>query len=70
MKIYLVRHGQTNNNIKKLFNTEDEDINEKGIQQAEILREKIKDIDYDIIISSPLLRATHTANIVNARDKK
>ena len=70
MKIYLVRHGKTNSNLKKLFNTEDEDINEIGIQQAETLREKIKDINYDIIISSPLLRAMHTANIANVKNKR
>ena len=52
MKIYLIRHGEVDQ--YKNFNKEDEDLNETGIKQAEELRKTIKDIDYDIIISSPL----------------
>lgn len=70
MKIYLVRHGQCESNVIGRYNFVDEDINGSGIKQAEELREKIKEIDYDIVISSPLLRALHTAKIINAKDKK
>lgn len=69
MKIYLVRHGEVNHNLLNLYNREDEDLNETGIKQAEKLREKIKDIDYNIVISSPLSRAKHTANIINIKEK-
>lgn len=69
MKIYLIRHGQVNSNLRKLYNNQDEDLNETGIKQAEQLREKIQDIPYDIIISSPLVRARHTANIINEKNK-
>lgn len=70
MKIYLVRHGQCESNVVGRYNFVNEDINETGIKQAEDLREKIKDIDYDIIISSPLIRALHTAQIINANEKQ
>ena len=70
MKIYLIRHGESDSNIKYVYNHKDEDINQKGIEQAETLREKIKNIDYDIIISSPLLRAKHTAEIINIKNKE
>ena len=70
MKIYLVRHGQCDSNVIGRFNFVDEDINETGIKQAEDLKEKIKSIDYDIVISSPLLRAKHTAGIINVNNKK
>lgn len=69
MKIYLVRHGEVNHNLYGLYNREDEDLNETGIKQAEQLREKIKNIEYDFIISSPLSRARHTANIINIENK-
>ena len=69
MKIYLVRHGQCESNVIGRCNLIDEDINETGIKQAEDLREKIKDINYDIVISSPLVRAFHTADIINAKNK-
>ncbi len=68
MKIYLVRHGQTDHNADGVYCAQDIDINLKGIIQAEILRDKIKDISYDIVISSPLKRAKHTANIINVNN--
>ena len=68
MKIYLVRHGQCESNVIGRYII-DEDINETGIKQAEDLREKIKDINYDLVISSPLARAFHTADIINAKNK-
>ena len=70
MKIYLVRHGQCESNVIGRYNFVDEDINEMGIKQAEDLREKIKDLDYDIVISSPLVRALHTAKIINTNGKE
>jgi len=70
MKIYLVRHGQCDSNVILRYNFKDEDINANGIKQAEALRELIKNINYDIVISSPLVRAVHTANIINANNKE
>jgi len=70
MKIYLVRHGQCESNVIGRYNFVNEDINETGIKQAEDLKEKIKDIDYDIVISSPLVRAIHTAKIINANGRE
>lgn len=72
MKIYLVRHGQTDSNLKKIYDNVklDEDINENGIKQAEELRDKIKNLKFDIIYSSQLKRAIHTANIINYNNNK
>ena len=68
MKVYIVRHGEVATNALKIFNTETEDLNEKGIEQAKELREKIQDISFDIMISSPLVRARHTAEIINSKN--
>ena len=46
MKVYIVRHGQTDSNLSKTYNSESEDINSNGIKQAEILSEKIKNLKY------------------------
>ena len=70
MKIYLVRHGQCDSNVIGRYNFVDEDLNEIGVKQAEDLKDKIKDINYDIVISSPLIRALHTAKIINAKNKE
>ena len=42
MKIYVVRHGETNMGKNKVIATEEEPLNENGIQQAIILGEKLK----------------------------
>ncbi len=64
MKIYIARYGQTTTNMLKCHSYENDDLTELGIQQAEELKEKIKDIKFDAIIISPLLRTKHTAEII------
>ncbi|MCI8548220.1 MAG: histidine phosphatase family protein [Bacilli bacterium] len=70
MKVYIVRHGQVPHNALGQYNITDEDLTELGINQAEELRDKIKNMDFDIIISSPLNRAKHTAEIININSQK
>ena len=70
MKIYLIRHGQVNHNLYGIYSNVDEDLNETGIRQALTLKERIRDIHYDIIYSSPLIRAKHTAEIINSAHKQ
>lgn len=70
MKVYIVRHGQTTNNALEFHSLEDDDLTELGIKQAEELRDKIKDMNFDIIISSPLARTKHTTEIINVNNIK
>lgn len=70
MNIYLVRHGETEHNRLGYYSNEDEDLNENGIKQAYKLKELIKDIPYQICYCSPLLRAKHTAEILNEESDK
>lgn len=65
MKIYIVRHGQIPNNALKRHTNPYEDLTDIGIKQAEKLRDEIKDIKFDVIYTSPFLRAKHTAKILN-----
>ena len=64
MKIYIVRHGEVPHNVKREYNNNNEDLTDIGIKQGLKLREQIKNIKFDKIISSPLLRTIHTANIL------
>lgn len=64
MKLYLVRHGQTDWNLKhKEQGQVDIPPNETGIEQAKNLRTKLKSYDFDICYCSPLKRAAQTAEI-------
>lgn len=65
-RICLVRHGLTEYNAqRKLQGSSDIPLNAEGESQAESAREKLKDYDFDAIISSPLIRAYRTAEIIN-----
>lgn len=66
-KIYIIRHGQTDWNVKhKLQGGTNIPLNETGRQMAVDASEKYKDLHVDICYSSPLDRAFETANIVLA----
>lgn len=66
MKIYTVRHGQTEWNKKGLYQGKtDVPLNEEGKKQATLVKEKLKDKKIDLIISSPLKRAKETAEIIS-----
>ena len=63
--IYLTRHGETEWNIeKRLQGRGDSPLTKDGIQRAKELRDRIKNIDIDVIYSSPIKRALNTANIL------
>lgn len=69
MKLYFVRHGQTDANASMTNGHSiaelDEPLNAIGIKQAEELAEQLKDIKFDALVSSPLKRAVQTAEIIN-----
>lgn len=65
MKIYLVRHGQTDWNVRHLAQGRtDIPLNETGRRQAMELRDKVRELHFDVCYSSPLTRALETAKIV------
>ena len=63
--IYIVRHGQTDWNVEGRYQgRKDIELNEVGINQAKQLKEKLSNIKFDIVFSSPLKRAYKTAQII------
>ncbi len=65
MRLYIIRHGETDWNVKgRLQGQTDTPLNEKGIRLAEITAEGMKEISFDLAITSPLERARQTAEIV------
>jgi uncharacterized phosphatase len=62
--IYVIRHGQTDlNKERKMQGRSGLPLNEYGVEQAENLGKKIKDIKFDYVFSSPQKRAIQTAEL-------
>jgi len=62
LRLILVRHGQTDANLKRVLQGQsDGPLNATGLQQAETLARHLKDSAIDQIFSSPLRRAQETA---------
>ncbi len=69
MKIYVIRHGRTKLNDEGKYNGNvDEDINETGINQAIEASKKVKELNIDLVICSPLKRTKHTMQLVNVNN--
>ncbi|MEK7165592.1 MAG: histidine phosphatase family protein, partial [Patescibacteria group bacterium] len=63
--LYIVRHGQTEFNVKGLMQGHnDSPLTNLGEIQACALAEEFKDIHFDEVYSSDLLRAKRTAEII------
>ncbi|WPC39925.1 histidine phosphatase family protein [Clostridium sp. JS66] len=68
MKVFLIRHGQTDWNLKeKIQGSCDTELNDTGIKQAEELSNKLLEGKYKFskIYSSPQRRAIRTAKILS-----
>ena len=65
MILYVVRHGQTDKNKFGLVQGQTEaDLNDVGISEAKKLQSLVKNLNIDVVISSPLRRAKDTAKII------
>ena len=70
-KLILIRHGQTEMNAQNLyFGKLNPPLNDLGTEQAYMAKEKLSNIAYDCIYSSPLERTRETAEICNYLDKE
>jgi len=65
MIFYLVRHGEIESNIKKVYaGWSEEELTEKGVLQAEEAGKSLRDKEIDRLYCSPLKRAVQTAEII------
>ena len=65
-KVYLVRHCESlSNEMKVAAGHTDFDISERGARQLQYLAERFKEVELDVIYSSPLQRAYKTALAIN-----
>ncbi|MHB8651857.1 MAG: histidine phosphatase family protein [Minisyncoccota bacterium] len=68
--VYIVRHGETEMNAQGIVQGHvDSPLTETGVAQAHALGEQFKDISFDAVFSSDLVRAQRTAEIVTLEKK-
>ncbi len=68
MRLYIMRHGETDwNKEKRLQGRSDIPLNDFGRKLAYKTREGLKDVRFDLVITSPLARAKETAEIVKGK---
>lgn len=65
MRLYIIRHGETDwNQAGRLQGQTDIPLNENGIRLAQVTGAGMKHIPFDLAITSPLKRARQTAELV------
>lgn len=65
MKLYVTRHGQTAWNRENIVcGTTDISLDETGMEQARETGRKLRDVPFDRVICSPMLRARQTARLI------
>lgn len=71
MLLYIIRHGETALNVKGcLQGWVDEPLNENGRDLARETGKGLRDVHFDLIITSPLKRARETAELVTEASRK
>jgi len=67
MKLYFVRHGETIDNAKRHYQSNNSPLSKLGRQQAQILAKRLQNFTLDSILCSPLRRTQETGQIINER---
>lgn len=62
--IYFVRHGQSEDNVKHVFQSPDSPLSENGKQQAKSIARRISKLNFQALIASPLKRVKQTAEAI------
>lgn len=65
--VYFVRHGESEDNAHPVFQATDSPLSAKGREQAAKIAERASKLNYEALISSPLPRASQTAEAVAKR---
>ena len=70
MKLYLIRHGETDYNRNRRIQGQcDIPLNDYGRKLAYQTAEGLRDVPFDAVFTSPLVRAKETARIVMGERK-
>ena len=68
-ELWLVRHGETEwSRNGRHTGTTDLDLTEKGVEVACTLKDRLADMSFDMVLTSPLTRARRTADLAGFGD--
>lgn len=71
MILIITRHGETDYNVKGILQGQiQSELSENGLDQSKSLADALKDIDFNMIYTSFLLRSIKTAEMVNKTHNK
>lgn len=69
-ELYVVRHGETEwSRAKRHTGRTEVDLLEAGVDQATALRSVLAEVDFDLVLASPRLRARRTAELAGFADR-
>ena len=69
MNLIVIRNTEAPSNVNYIVGgRSEESLTERGIMQAKELRKKLEQMNYDVIITSPVNRAVETAKIINYKN--
>lgn len=64
MDIIMIRHGETDDNVSKVFSRDDTRLTDNGKNQIKETRKKIEEFNYNTIYCSPLIRTKETRDLL------
>ncbi len=64
MDIIMIRHGESEDNVLKVFGTFDSPLSDKGVEQIKNTRNALKEFDYSKVYYSPFIRTVQTLDIL------
>jgi len=67
MELYIIRHGESTNNVQGAQWVPDPELTALGVAQAQRLGERMANVKMDYLLSSPLKRALRTAHEISLR---
>lgn len=68
--VYFVRHGQSVDNPLPIFQDVHSPLSDLGRKQAELIADRISKLSFDVLISSSVVRAQQTAEIIAKNTNK
>lgn len=70
MDITMIRHGQTQDNIAKVFSRDSTSLTTKGIDEIILTKDLIKEINYERVYYSPLNRTVQSLEHLGLKGEK